>query len=222
MDGQCPQCLQTFRKLGSHKCPVQKLRENLPRLPELVQEAPAQECSGCGAVHLVQKNCNAFRHYKGHPFCSQCYRGRGISSEISNAWHLVAAYLLSLGRTVCYLCSKLLLTRSETFDPGGLRCSRLESQVFELHHLNPGTKSRSVFELISWGEPLEAVLAETKTCTPVCVPCHSYLTLAERQLGLHHPAARLRPDIFYSPEVLKTIYDVALAFVHHKTNKPAN
>ena len=176
--GKCDVCEQFFCNLAAHKCAVSKVIRFDPDIylsnnPNIAY----WQCDGCLEVHLVNKNCNRLTHYKGALLCSDCYRIREIGDEIQTMWRQVHCTLFYSGKSRCCLCYSALLRQ---FD-GNV----IPIKVFELHHVNPPDKSASICTLIRQGTNIDNIRSELMKCEPICVHCHSYVTFAERAMGLH-------------------------------------
>jgi hypothetical protein len=168
--GICTECGEFRRNLPTHICPVRKLQEFdvLSWLPPI-----GWLCEGCNERHALNKNCNRLQVYKGVLLCSDCYDIPEIHLEKTTLWDMVNLHLLRTGRVNCFLCENQVLDRT------GRRLKKIE-----LHHIQP--KYLSIFQLVNQGAPWEMLREELDKTRPVCVACHSYITLTEKTLRTAH------------------------------------
>lgn len=184
--GTCTHCHMFLKNLPAHKCPVQKLLQIQATDILPVEEKDIWKCEGCLQVHLVSKNCNGFHEYRGVSLCTDCFRIPEIQMEIQECYNRIYDYCFqNLGLSECAMCKVGLLMRVETTN----RVVKIRN--FEFDHVNMFNKTASIFQLV-YKDPfdLESIKLEVSKCRMLCVRCHSYVTFAEKHMGLHHRSIR--------------------------------
>ena len=178
-----------LKNLRAHRCPVHKCTHlNLLAAWDHLRRR-ASICMACGATHMINKNVNGFRRYKGILLCCDCYRIPEIQDDLKGVWTRLLRNDAIQGRWCCALCQVVL------FDPVTL----IRSRLFERDHMDVFSKVATVWELVTSGAPFEDVLAENQKCRNLCVRCHAAVTCAERATGL----LALKSLDALSPDILK-------------------
>ena len=139
--GFCTHCNRDFKVIRDHKCPVNRVSNVLPidlwRELMIKVDSPTAICDGCGAQHFLTKMVDGFRRYKNVDLRVYCYRIPQIELATSTKWARLAIMDIQMGKTVCAICTVVLL------DSGGHTISAFrreyvdvletQSTVYRLH-----------------------------------------------------------------------------------------